>query len=97
MIVKRFTRGLPVLIVVCVTAVFFFPALQGPYSAVNGPVTALQSARAAARLRIGIIHAALSALVVAGTPILVFMNPRLAVDVGFFSPSINDCTSILRC
>ena len=48
--------------VLCVLAVFFFPGVEGPYSAVNGPVTALLSARAAAGLRMAIIHAGLSAM-----------------------------------
>ena len=45
----------------CVLALFLFPAVQGPYSAVHGPVTALQSVRAAAKLRWAIIQAALQA------------------------------------
>ena len=44
--------ALAVLAVFCVLVVFFFPALQGPYPAVHGPVTALLSLRAAARLRL---------------------------------------------
>lgn len=51
---------LAVLVVLCVAAVFFFPAMDGPYSAVNGPVTALQSAQAATRLRVAIVQAAFS-------------------------------------
>lgn len=43
--------------VLCVVALFFFPAPQGPYSAVNGPVTALHSARAAASLRLSLLEA----------------------------------------
>jgi hypothetical protein len=49
---------LAVVAVFCVLTVFLFPAIQGPYSAVNGPVTALQSARAALRLRTAIVQAA---------------------------------------
>jgi hypothetical protein len=51
---------LAVLTVVCVLAVFFFPAVEGPYSVVNGPVTALLSARAAAGVRMAIVHAGLN-------------------------------------
>lgn len=47
----RIACELVVLAVLCVLAIFLFPAAQGPYSVVNGPVTALQAARAAARLR----------------------------------------------
>jgi hypothetical protein len=53
---------LAVVAVLCVLAVFFFPGVEGPYSAVNGPVTALLSARAAAGLRMAMVHAGSSAL-----------------------------------
>lgn len=49
---------LAVLAVFCVLTIFLFPAMQGPYSAVNGPVTALQASRAALRLRTAIMQAA---------------------------------------
>lgn len=45
------------LAVVCVVAVFLFPAVQGPYSAVHGPVTVFHGARAAAVSRMGIVRA----------------------------------------
>ena len=54
----RFT----VLAVLCVLTIFFFPATHGPYSAVHGPATALQAARAAAYLLIGMAIAALNEL-----------------------------------
>ena len=47
------------LAMVCVVAVFFFPAVQGPYSVVHGPVTVFHGARAAAVLRMGVVRAAL--------------------------------------
>ncbi len=47
------------LAVVCVVAVFFFPAVQGPYSAVHGPVTVFHGARAAAVLRMSVVRAVL--------------------------------------
>ena len=53
---------LAVLTVLCVLMIFFFPVMQGPYSVVHGPVTALQAARAAARLRIIIVQGALNSL-----------------------------------
>ena len=52
MISGRTECALAVLAGFCVLVVFFFPALQGPYPAVHGPVTALWSLRAAARLRL---------------------------------------------
>ena len=48
--------------ILCVLMIFLFPAMQGPYSAVHGPVTALLSMKAAASLRIGIVVAGLGAI-----------------------------------
>jgi|SRR5215831_3459607 len=48
----RIAGALAVLAVFCVLAIFFFPGMEGPYPAVHGPVTALLSIRAAARLRV---------------------------------------------
>jgi hypothetical protein len=45
------------LVVVCVLSLFFFPASSGSYSAVHGPVTALQAARSASQLRVAIVGA----------------------------------------
>jgi len=61
MTLDRFGYGFAVVAVVCVLSVFFFPAIQGPYSVVHGPVTALMAVRAAARLRL-VIQAGLNAL-----------------------------------
>jgi hypothetical protein len=52
--------AIAVLAVLCVLGIFFFPALQGPYSVVHGPVTALLSIRAAAGLRMAIVRAGLN-------------------------------------
>lgn len=54
--------ALAVLAVFCVLVVFFSPALQGPYPAVHGAVTALLSLRAAARLRLGIMTKGMRAI-----------------------------------
>jgi hypothetical protein len=43
-----------VLATLSVLIVFIHPAMQGPYSAVHGPVTAFQANRAAARLQTAI-------------------------------------------
>lgn len=58
----RIGCGFAILAVVCVLSVFFFPAMQGPYPVVHGPVTALLAVRAAARLRLAITRAGLNAL-----------------------------------
>jgi hypothetical protein len=59
MIAGRIAGCFALLAVVCVVAVFFFPAVQGPYSAVHGPVTVFHGARAAAGLRSDVVRAAL--------------------------------------
>ncbi len=48
----RIACVLSVMAAVCVLSLFFFPGIEGPYPAVHGPVTALLSIRAAARLRV---------------------------------------------
>ena len=58
----RVACGLALLAVFCVLGIFFFPVMNGPYSAVHGPVTALLSIRAAARLRMTIVRAGVTAL-----------------------------------
>ena len=58
----RFACGLALLAVISVLGIFFFPVLQGPYPAVHGPVTALLSIRAAARVRLTIVRAGLNAI-----------------------------------
>ncbi|PYX69520.1 MAG: hypothetical protein DMG78_21735, partial [Acidobacteria bacterium] len=62
MIPGRIGCELAVLTILCVLMIFFFPLMQGPYSAVHGAATALQAARAAARLRIVIVQGALNSL-----------------------------------
>ena len=57
----RIAYALAVFAAVCVLAVFFFPGMEGPYPAVHGPVTALLSIRAAARLRV-MIRAGIQAM-----------------------------------
>ena len=49
--------ALAVTAVLSVLAIFFFPSLQGPYSVVHGPVTALLSLRASIMVRSAIVRA----------------------------------------
>lgn len=51
---SRIVSALALIAAICVLTIFFFPAMQGPYPAVHGPVTALLAARAAAGLRMAI-------------------------------------------
>ena len=62
MLAYRIEGSFAVLAVVCVLAIFFFPAVQGPYSVVHGPVTALLSLRASAALRVRTAKSALITL-----------------------------------
>lgn len=100
MILRRFgweIAALAVLAVFCVAVVFFFPAIHGPYSAVNGPVTALQSARAAARLRVAIVQAAFSLIKSALTPSLVWISFVIIVCIESLQHARVQDSAILRC
>jgi hypothetical protein len=85
------------IVLVCLLAIFFFPGGQGPYSAVHGPVTALQAARAAARLRIDILQAALIYFRnCVASPLLMFCG--ITYSHAELPPmNLVDCSTILRC
>lgn len=53
----RIACALAVVAVLSVLSIFFFPSLQGPYSVVHGPVSALLSLRAATMVRNAITRA----------------------------------------
>jgi len=96
----RIACALAIVAVLCVLAVFFFPGSVGPYSAVNGPVTALLSLRAASVLRLGIVQAALTTLY----GLLAFASLFLASFwnepckwASFSNCSSPACISTLRC
>jgi|SRR5579864_5769099 len=97
MILRPTEWELAILVALCVAAVFFFPALHGPYSAVNGPVTALQAARAATRLRSAIVQAALTSFRDCRIPSLL----RVGCTIPMYSESdcsdFMTCSSVLRC
>ena len=88
---------LVILAVLCVGVIFFFPAIQGPYSAVNGPVTAFQSARAAARVRVAIVLAAFSLISGSQLPPLAWVRSATIVCFEPQALSCSDCGTILRC
>ena len=62
MAVDRIEGALAVVAVLCVLMIFFFPAMEGPYCAVHGPVTALLSIRASATLRMRMVRSGLTAM-----------------------------------
>jgi hypothetical protein len=95
MISGRIEYEMAFLALLCTLSIFLFPAVQGPYSAVHGPVTTLQSIRLAARLRLSILAAALSVL----SPSVKFALVLRACDLSDpqFSSSSIPLATILRC
>jgi len=96
----RIAGALAVLAVFYILALFFFPGMEGPYPAVHGPVTALLSLRAAARLRVfiragvrvarnrlGRLWVGLASLLQTADLSAVFLSNGLAAE----------CPSVLRC
>ena len=93
----RIGAELAVVAAFCVLTIFLFPAVQGPYSTVNGPVTALQAVRAAARLHLVIIQCALKSLRDPAFLLLIVFF-RMGPPVAGCKPiRLAECTSILRC
>ena len=88
---------LAVVAVVCVLTIFLFPTMQGPYSAVHGPVSALQATRAAARLRVAIVRSALKSLHNFPLPSLLALFCMATAVVECIPISLTQCDSVLRC
>ena len=97
MISGRIGCELVVLTILCVLMIFFFPLVQGPYSVVHGPVTALQAGRAAARLRIVIMQGALNPLGNFLMSPLVILSCVLLSAAKRRSVSLREYNTILRC
>jgi len=97
MIPGRIGCELALLAILCVLAILLFPATQGPYSAVHGPVTALQAARVAARLRLAVVQAALNTFRNYLISLLAMLSWILASSFEFRSLSLAQLNSILRC
>ena len=96
---SRIEPTLAVFAVFCVLALFFFPSMEGPYSAVHGPVTALLSLRAALRLR-GMIRGGVRAARMWFARVLLALTAlRIRSDFPVASPSnlAAACASVLRC
>lgn len=98
MTLGRIGFALALVAVLCVLAVFFCHAIQGPYSVVHGPVTALRSSRAAAGLRTAIVHAGQNSLQDSiefiFSPLSSAAAPLVELDAGDLAPSR---ISVLRC
>src|SRR5579862_6958795 len=97
MISGRTGCNLAVLAVLCVLMVFLFPGVQGPYSVVHGPATALRAARAAVRLRVAIAQTGLSSD--SNYPIspLVFMPCMSPSEADLRPVGLSGYGTILRC
>jgi hypothetical protein len=96
----RIATAVAVLALVSVMAVLFFPAAQGPYSAVHGPVTVFHGARAAAGLRMNVVRAGLSLFrgLCGSARALLPLQPWTAdLKAEFRTVSFAGCNSLLRC
>ena len=97
MVSGRIGSELAVMAVLCILMIFLFPAMQGPYSVVNGPVTALLAARAAVRLRIAIVQGALDSVGNYLVSPLVVLSGMSLSPAEFQSISLPEYNTILRC
>ncbi len=98
MTLGRIAYVIAVIALFCVLTVFFFHGIEGPYSVVHGPVTALLSLRAAAGLRMSMMQAGLNVtgIWVSFTILLVLWWAVWKCE--FQSESSSDaCNAILRC
>ncbi len=84
-------------VVFCVLAIFFFPAMYGPYPAVHGPVTALQAARFATRLKLTIVEVARTSLRICVVSSLVVLACTTILGTEFQSVSRAASSTVLRC
>jgi|SRR5208282_2344041 hypothetical protein len=97
MILGRGGCELVALAVLGVLTIFLFPAIQGPYSVVHGPATALQASRAAARLQAAIVQGACRSLSKWLISSLVVLSWMSLPEAGFQSVTLPECNTILRC
>jgi hypothetical protein len=94
---RRIGCEVAVLAVLSVLAIFLFPGVQGPYPVVHGPVSALQAARAAVRLRTAMVQSALTSPANAAVSAVVVLSSMSLSNLRFESISLPDYGSILRC
>lgn len=82
--------------ILCTVALFLFPAVQGPYSAVHGPVTALLSLKAKVFLCLALLLAAMHLL--ARCVAVRHLALRIPLDGLFFPASFDsEHAAVLRC
>jgi hypothetical protein len=96
MISGRIGDAFAPLAVICILGIFLFPALQGPYSVVHGPASALLAIRAAAKVQIAIAQAALRSLGTLNSPLVAFCGILVAETV-LYTIILLERNAILRC
>ncbi|MFZ0808192.1 MAG: hypothetical protein WAN03_18515 [Candidatus Sulfotelmatobacter sp.] len=92
----RVGSELAVLALLCVISIFLFPVAQGPYTAIHGPVTALQSFRSAVRLKLALVTAGLASAGSLFAALAAFSTIRFQ-SAEFLSPLYLELSPILRC
>ena|ERR1700758_1476812 len=97
MISGRIGYELALLAVLSILAIFLFPGVQGPYSVMHGPATALQAARTAARLRTSIVQGALNSVGSFLIPPLIVVSWISLSNAEFQSVSVPEYNAVLRC
>jgi len=92
------TCALAFIAVLCVLTVFFFHTIEGPYTAVNGPMTALLSARSALVVRLAIGQAGVGVYLFWSGCVLVPISLARLLATATYSPCYStEGGDILRC
>jgi hypothetical protein len=95
-VLRQLSYELTLVAILCIIALFLFPAVQGPYSAVHGPVTALLSIKAKLFLCLTLLLAAMHLLVRCVAICACAFRP--SVDGSFLRAALDsEHTSVLRC
>ncbi len=93
---RHFRFEFALLAILCATAIFFFPAVQGSYSAVHGPVTALRSlkTRLSLWLALALVAVRILGCHLSGYAEMLRISPREGVIP---RASIPENAAVLRC
>jgi len=97
MIADRIGYELAIVVVFCILSLFLFPSVRGSYSATHGPVTAFQAVRAAARVRLAILTAALRVFSLFRASSLEGLSSTEPFGSKFLSAPPSESSTILRC
>lgn len=97
MISRRIGYKVAVVVVFSVLSIFLFPTVQGPYSAIHGPVTALRAVRGAASLRLAILAAAVTVSSVFRVGSLEVLSSFELFGSEFRAVPPSESSTILRC